>query len=193
MSTAQIRVNLAGLSNGSYVLLPGHTIEQFEALGIGDTAFTYSHERARSGYCWECDRPIWEGQPVEYDEDCYAFHEPCRWQRAARLEFEENLYKARYVVAVYECDREMGGPEEGGWSYETGSLVISVAVDDHDAANLIREGLSLEYPYTGQRGMYSKRGPDYTVTILDRHEGDEWLDERLNPIEHYPLHQPHYC
>jgi len=28
-----------------------------------------------------------------------------------------------YVVAVYEIDRAYGGPEEGGWWYNTGELV----------------------------------------------------------------------
>jgi len=26
-------------------------------------------------------------------------------------------------VAIYDCNREYGGPEEGGWWYDTGSLV----------------------------------------------------------------------
>jgi hypothetical protein len=28
-----------------------------------------------------------------------------------------------YVVAFYEIDRKYGGPEEGGWWYDTGDLV----------------------------------------------------------------------
>jgi hypothetical protein len=107
-------------------------------------------------------------------------------------ENEANLYKPRYVVVAYECDREMGGPEEGGWSYEVGELALAVNVNDPDAAELIREGLSLEYPYTGQRGMYSKRGPDYSVYVIDRHEGDSMLDERMEPLKSYPLTTPFY-
>lgn len=29
----------------------------------------------------------------------------------------------QYVVAVFELDRRYGGPEEGGWWYDTGTLV----------------------------------------------------------------------
>lgn len=30
--------------------------------------------------------------------------------------------RLRYVVALYEMDRAYGGPEEGGWWYDTGAL-----------------------------------------------------------------------
>lgn len=33
-----------------------------------------------------------------------------------------------YVVGVYLCDRAYGGPEEGGWWYNTGELVRTVKV-----------------------------------------------------------------
>jgi hypothetical protein len=191
MTLNRIRVNLP--TGAFYTFLPEMTIESFESLGIGDTAFSYEHVRDRVGHCWECDRPVWVGQAHVIDDDGDLSHEACHWDGKARREFEANLYKPRYVVVVYDCDREMGGPEEGGWSYEVGQLVTSVAVNDSDAAGLIREGLSLEYPYTGQRGMYSKRGPDFSVYIIDRHEGDSMLDERLEPLAYYPLHTPYYC
>jgi len=30
--------------------------------------------------------------------------------------------KGRYVVAIYLCDQAYGGPEEGGWWFDTGRL-----------------------------------------------------------------------
>lgn len=33
-----------------------------------------------------------------------------------------------YVVGVYLTDREFGGPEEGGWWYDTGDLVRPIRV-----------------------------------------------------------------
>ena len=197
MTLASIRIERNGVMGGAYTLLPGHTIADFEALNLGDVPFTYHHNRSREGHCWECDRPIWTGQDVLIDEDTYDMsHEACHWARLARREFEANLYKARFIIAVYDCDREMGGQEEGGWSYETGELVCKVEVDDPEAARMIQAGLEIEYPYTGKRGYYSKREPDYSVRMIDRHEPEVWhdlLDERLEPAAYYPLHTPYYC
>lgn len=43
--------------------------------------------------------------------------------------------KPRYVVAIYELDRAYGGPEEGGWWYDTGELVRIHSIENSkDAA-----------------------------------------------------------
>lgn len=195
MSLDRIIVHLGPL-DGFYTFLPEMSIASFEALGIGDKPFTYEHVRKRVGWCWECDRPIWAEQDIAYDEDADSFHEGCYWDRLARREFEANLYKPRFIVTVWECDREMGGPEEGGWSYETGTLVCKVEVSDADAASYIQTGFEIEYPYTGKRGYYSKREPDFSVRIIDRWEPEVWhdmLDERLEPVSYYPIDIPYYC
>ena len=117
------------------------------------------------------------------------------WDDRATDELHLNMRKPRYVVAVWDCNREMGGPEEGGWSYEVGMLEAAVELHEEEAANIVREGLMVEFPYTGQRGMYSKRGPDYSVVILDRwdqYDLESHFDERLNVIGHYPLQHPRY-
>ena len=41
--------------------------------------------------------------------------------------------RARYVVALYELDRRYGGPEEGGWWYDTGALRRPLRVVRTDA------------------------------------------------------------
>lgn len=40
-----------------------------------------------------------------------------------------------YVIAVYEVDRCYGGPEEGGWWYDTGELkkILGVKRDEDEA------------------------------------------------------------
>lgn len=100
----------------------------------------------------------------------------------------------RFIVAVWDCDREDGGPEEGGWSYETGTLELSVETNKKRHAKAIRELLEEAFPYTGQRGMFSKRGPDYSVVIIDRLE--EFDLERFDSsgalIDYYPTTRPHY-
>ncbi|PTD15932.1 hypothetical protein [Sphingomonas fennica] len=34
----------------------------------------------------------------------------------------------RYIIALYEIDRAYGGPEEGGWHFDTGELVRLLAL-----------------------------------------------------------------
>ena len=41
--------------------------------------------------------------------------------------------RTRFVVALYEIDRAYGGPEEGGWWYDTGDLCRVVAVSPTEA------------------------------------------------------------
>lgn len=33
-----------------------------------------------------------------------------------------------YLIAVYDCAQQFGGPEEGGWWYDAGTLVRVVKV-----------------------------------------------------------------
>lgn len=42
--------------------------------------------------------------------------------------------KGKYSVAVYRQDRLYGGPEEGGWWYDTGDLVRTCRRFRHEAA-----------------------------------------------------------
>lgn len=41
---------------------------------------------------------------------------------------------ARYIVALYRIDRAYGGPEEGGWWYDTGDLDRPLRVCATEAA-----------------------------------------------------------
>ena len=42
--------------------------------------------------------------------------------------------RTRYVVALYEIDRCYGGPEEGGWWYDTGTLERIVVIRHSEEA-----------------------------------------------------------
>ena len=46
--------------------------------------------------------------------------------------------RTRHIVAFYEIDRAYGGPEEGGWWYDTGELrrVLRVVPDADRACDL---------------------------------------------------------
>jgi hypothetical protein len=94
----------------------------------------------------------------------------------------------RYVVAVYELDRSYGGPEEGGWWYDTGALVRvhSVERDEERAwAKARRINRSLAY-----KEALSGRRPLSSVAYEGGHLAAEvW--EGTAP-EFYPTHRPHY-
>ena len=90
----------------------------------------------------------------------------------------------RYVN-VYEVTRNYGGPEEGGWYWDSGEPMLSVKVTgksegEVEAAELILlEDLAKAYPDTGARyGVLG--GEDYFVRI-EEHEGKAWPEE----IPHY--------
>ena len=40
----------------------------------------------------------------------------------------------RSILAIYAMDREYGGPEEGGWFYDTGTFVRALAIHYDDAS-----------------------------------------------------------
>jgi hypothetical protein len=146
-------------------------------------------------YCWYCDRQIPSGVTFGYSDDIGPHHVECQADADATDEFWANLRKPRYEVTVWDCDREDGGPEEGGWSFETGTLVTSIGVESKEVAEMIKAALEIEYPYTGKRGYYSKQGPDYSVRILDRQDyyhAESDFDCRLDVITYYPIHRPHY-
>jgi hypothetical protein len=151
----------------------------------------------RNVYCYFCDDPVValaDAMTItvpEYPRNSLWAHADC----VAEREFDANLRKPRYVVVVYDCDREMGGQEEGGWSFETGQRVLDADFTSLEAAEMVRAGLEIEYPYTGQRGWYSKQGPDYSVRLYDRHTDAEFadvFDERLDVISFYPVTRPHF-
>jgi hypothetical protein len=83
-------------------------------------------------------------------------------------------------VNVYEVDRAYGGPEEGGWYYDTGRLVLSRQVPSADAES-VRASLREQYPSTGKSSsvIYPGYG-DYTIH-LDSEPGAD-----------YPDYTPHY-
>lgn len=86
-------------------------------------------------------------------------------------------------VNVYRLDQGYGGPEEGGWYYETGEPVCSYVVSDgFEAAMNLRQSLSnSEFPDKGYRYSVRPQGIDYGV----------WV-ELDPPADPWPARKPHY-
>lgn len=83
-------------------------------------------------------------------------------------------------VNVYRVERCYGGPEEGGWWYDTGEPVGSVVVQGSVETHVVRTRLEREYPFT--RARYSVLGgEDYSVRVED------------HPAVAWPAQRPHYC
>jgi hypothetical protein len=82
-------------------------------------------------------------------------------------------------VNVYELDRAYGGPEEGGWYFDAGQLILSRQVPV-TAAESVRTALQERYPSTGKRYSVIYAGGDYSVCLED------------HPGADYPEHTPHY-
>jgi hypothetical protein len=82
-------------------------------------------------------------------------------------------------VNVYSVNRLYGGPEEGGWWYDTGEIVLSKQFDDDDSAQDYAESLEKQFPNTGKR--YSVLGgEDYNI----------WVED--SPGQDYPTERPRY-
>jgi len=102
---------------------------------------------------------------------------------AEQIADREAEYHARftdgYWVNVYEIGRSYGGPEEGGWWYDTGEPARSLRYSTHEAAEAALPGWRLAYPSTGA-SMSVLGGEDYRV-VVEPHEA-----------EPYPTERPHY-
>ena len=87
-----------------------------------------------------------------------------------------------WTVAVYDVDRQYGGSEEGGWWFDTGTLIRKAIVETYERACELREEWEVEFPYTRKR--YSVLGgEDYNVDII------EGADVPLTFPEVYPHYE----
>jgi hypothetical protein len=92
-------------------------------------------------------------------------------------------------INVYDIERVYGGPEEGGWWYNTGDPVLSVRLDPKNGyesreellrrARVIERWLKHTYPTTNRR-FSVLGGEDYDIEIED-HTG-----------RYFPQRRPRY-
>lgn len=85
-------------------------------------------------------------------------------------------------VNVYAVGRQYGGPEEGGWWYDTGEPVechrIAAATEEglRSLCDEVATRLEADYPRTGRRSSVLG-GEDYGVYV-EAHEARAFPDER---------------
>jgi hypothetical protein len=85
-------------------------------------------------------------------------------------------------VNVYALGREYGGSEEGGWWFDTGSVVLSITCESEEHAQAVQSLLSELYVDHRNRFsvIYYRKAPDYGVYVEDV------------PARDFPEHTPHY-
>lgn len=109
---------------------------------------------------------------VQHDEvetDAYGETECIHCERSVRA--TEERPATYWSVAVYSVGRQYGGPEEGGWWYDAGSLERPGLVrgfEDYDEAEAYLKKLWDETPDEDKRGDsrvvvrgYTERLPEY--------------------------------
>lgn len=105
------------------------------------------------------------------------------YQRSASWQLHEsndNTDGQTWYVGVYSIRRCYGGPEEGGWWYDSGDLMFSVRCFSEESADDLGALLREKFPRTGKR--YSVLGGyDFEIKV-----GNTF------PIEHFPTNRPHY-
>ena len=92
----------------------------------------------------------------------------------------------RYILAFYELDRAFGGPEDGGWWFDTGTLIRVHAVEpseDRAAALMARANRLIDRLQRGSRSL------DFVLYSGGRHR--MCVFQHTAP-PHFPQGVPHY-
>jgi hypothetical protein len=94
-----------------------------------------------------------------------------------------------YLVGVYDCAQQFGGPEEGGWWYDSGDLVRVVGVyHSHDKA--MDHCCKLNQRLRSRVFGPNKGKHEYT-SVVSEGEVSAMVWENRAP-EHFPNRRPHY-
>ena len=96
------------------------------------------------------------------------------------------MQNVTHYIAVYEVDRAYGGPEEGGWYFDTGELVYCEPIAEGTTPEDVqarREALKAEWFDPEARPVHSVlyHGGQYEVTTA-----------KGVPVPFYPAEIPRY-
>jgi len=99
---------------------------------------------------------------------------------------QEHAMSDSYIVAFYSIDREYGGPEEGGWWYDSGSLVRVFAVTKSKSQAYRMAGRANDLLHQQQRQLPSIGSVMYAGNRFGARV------YRNQAPEHFPSVTPHY-
>lgn len=108
-------------------------------------------------------------------------------RRPGRRNRRDRAAPRRYCVAVYRCDRDYGGPEEGGWWYDCGYRVGDVETffnKDHALARRDDINARLDAEQEGNPRAHLGSVLCTGRLVAEMHRG--------TAPSHYPTHTPHY-
>ncbi len=97
--------------------------------------------------------------------------------------------KIKYIhgtkfINVYLCDRAYGGPEEGGWWYDTREFIRSTQILPGGKGKRIQAD---ENAWCDEENKF--RRSDIS-SVLSEGRYEVWIEDQ--PGEHFPMERPHY-
>lgn len=128
------------------------------------------------------DEQVWYVAPTRAASTIETqFATATSWAWASTIADALNAWEDRpRWVAVYQVDRQYGGPEEGGWYYDAGTLVARYHCADAATVDAVLDFAREKYPRTDAR-LSVLGGDDYSVMVTD-----------TEPPAFYPEDRPHY-
>lgn len=103
---------------------------------------------------------------------------------AAEAAWQEPPDERPLWLNVYELDRHRGGPEEGGWWYDSGTVLVSIPLHDltPQECDQLETLMHKAFPEANPGSRESRfcsiySGGDYSV-LLEPVQGESWPEER---------------
>lgn len=94
--------------------------------------------------------------------------------------------RTNYIVGVYLVDKAYGGPEEGGWWYNTGELCRTLRVFHTEEA-----AISYAKRLQDKLNVFLNKGRREISSVLSTGRYYAEIHDNVLP-EHYPAVRPHY-
>lgn len=123
---------------------------------------------------YQCPRCLVAGEAHVWVDDPYIGL--CCGECGDEVKFSGERPATWWSVGVYETGRSYGGPEEGGWWYDTGSMIDHFRVRGFD---------NFEEAKKYQRELRDHYAEEKNIGIVG-------FTEKL-PVAGYPARRPVYC
>ena len=122
--------------------------------------------------------------------DCYPTQDPCSdpecWGCAWKSALAEMKNQpVTYYLNEYQVDLAYGGPEEGGWTYETGIFTKCLGTADSR-----EKALRMRRSEQQRIDEENARRPDFTSVLS---QGELRLYVQAHRGEDFPKERPYYC